>query len=190
MNKSFVNSFYFCQIDFNDLITLKSYFNNIDESDFHLNEFGFDDQYLQIQHKKYRSCEINYPLENSCVYDIGKKIFYDINEKTYEYDLSGFFEFQLIRYFPGGNYNWHCDYGTSMFENMDRKLSISIQLSDSNEYEGGELVLVDYGNHHVEVPKESGTAIIFDSRVPHKANPVIKGQRNVLVGWASGPKLR
>ena len=35
-----------------------------------------------------------------------------------------------------------------------------------------------------------GCGVVFDSRIPHKANPVISGVRDVLVGWASGPRLR
>ena len=45
-------------------------------------------------------------------------------------------EIQIVKYKIGGNYNWHCDYGLSQNPNADRKLSLSIQLSDEYEYDG------------------------------------------------------
>ena len=63
-------------------------------------------------------------------------------------------------------------------------------MTEPSEYEGGELQLVDYGNHTVLVPGHLGTVIVFDSKVPHKVWPVTWGKRFALVGWANGPQLR
>ena len=69
-------------------------------------------------------------------------------------------------------------------------MSISVQLSGPEEYEGGDLVLVDYFNQYCEIPKSKGASVVFDARCPHKAFPLTSGERLVLVGWASGPKLK
>ena len=113
-----------------------------------------------------------------------------MNQKYYKYDLKNVYEFQLIKYYEGGNYNWHCDYGISPRKGVVRKLSMTIQLSDPNDYEGGELQLIDYGNHTINVSTELGTIAVFDAKLPHKVWPVVFGKRISLVGWASGPRLR
>ena len=94
------------------------------------------------------------------------------------------------RYDIGGNYNWHCDYGIAPKRGLSRKLSMSIQLTPSEEYHGGELQVVDYGNHTLTIPGDLGTVIVFDSKLPHKVCPVTWGQRISLVGWANGPRFR
>ena len=67
---------------------------------------------------------------------------------------------------------------------------MTMQLSPPDDYEGGELQLVDYGNHLVMMEKYLGRVLVFDSKVPHKVWPVTWGTRFALVGWASGPQLR
>ena len=90
----------------------------------------------------------------------------------------------------GGNYNWHCDYGTAERPGLIRKLSMSIQLTPPEEYHGGELQVVNYGNRTITIPTHLGTVVVFDSKLPHKVWPVVWGQRISLVGWANGPRLR
>ena len=100
------------------------------------------------------------------------------------------FEFQLIKYYVGGNYNWHCDYGVAPMKGSVRKLSMSVHLTDPREYEGGELNLINYSNYPITANNDLGSTIIFDSKLPHKVWPVTWGTRIALVGWANGPKLR
>ena len=113
-----------------------------------------------------------------------------IRDRYWGYDLADVFEFQLIKYDIGGNYNWHCDYGTAKRPGLIRKLSMSIQLTPPEEYHGGELQVVNYGNHTVTIPNTLGTVVVFDSKLPHKVWPVAWGQRISLVGWANGPRFR
>ena len=70
-----------------------------------------------------------------------------------------------------------------------RKLSISIQLTDPKEYEGGELILYDCEKGE-EMNKEQGTLIMFPSYTLHEIKPVIKGERNSLVTWVTGNKFK
>ena len=63
---------------------------------------------------------------------------------------------------------------------MVRKLSVSIQLTDPEEYEGGELYLYD-GDKGTLMDKKQGTLILFPSYVLHEVMPVTKGERNSLV---------
>ena len=97
---------------------------------------------------------------------------------------------QVTRYDKNHFYGWHSDYGTSADKGLTRKLSMSIILSDPEEYSGGKLQFIDYQGKVQNVDKTRGTVVVFDSRTPHRVTPVLRGQRISLVAWMMGPKLR
>ena len=143
-----------------------------------------------VKQVNYRSCEIFVPDQSSVFYHAVKNVINDVNNESYQYDLSDKYDIQILKYRKGGQYEWHIDYGVCWHPGLDRKLSISIQLSNESQYEGGELEIRDWKGDNITAPKRLGSAIVFDSRVTHRAKPVTEGERIVLVGWASGPKLR
>ena len=123
---------------------------------------------------------------------------------------------------PGGLYGWHNDgcgdhnsvykrfipginkynedgglpsgyqAGNSNLINRVRKLSVTINLSENNSYEGGNLKF-DYGPHSegeryhecTEI-RPRGSIIVFPSFVYHQVTPVTKGTRYSLVLWSCG----
>ena len=187
---NFVEPYYMFQLSDDDLQEMQNYISKLKDKDY-LHEKMIHDNPIHSQGTDvYRECEIHHPKDNSVLYKIGKKIFLDVNEKYYEYELRDIFEFQLIKYYVGGNYNWHCDYGVSPVRGSVRKLSMSIHLTDPKEYEGGELNLINYSNYPIMVNNNLGSTIVFDSRIPHKVWPITWGTRIALVGWANGSKLR
>ncbi len=86
----------------------------------------------------------------------------------------------------GGHYDWHADLGPTI---SNRKLSCVIQLSDPNDYEGGDLQL-NNGGGVVTIEKKKGRIVFFSSFVLHRVTPVTKGTRISLVTWLSGRNLR
>lgn len=111
-----------------------------------------------------------------------------VNLQKYKYDILGFQNhLQLAEYGIGNFFGWHMDAGNK--NNSNRKLSITVQLSDINEYEGGDLQFYR-GNEIVNAPKNKGTAIIFPSFVLHRVQPVTSGSRMSVVGWIAGPCFR
>ena len=188
--REFIRPFYVRTLNERDCLEIQQYISNLSDSDYKHNEFEHYDGFEEKQYDKYRSCEIHYPKDSSILSRVGKKYFQYLNNQFYRYDLKNLFEFQLIKYYVGGNYNWHCDYGVAPDRRFVRKLSMTMQLSPPDDYEGGELQLVDYGNHLVMMEKYLGRVLVFDSKVPHKVWPVTWGTRFALVGWASGPQLR
>jgi len=61
-------------------------------------------------------------------------------------------------------------------------VSATVFLSEPDEYEGGELVVVDaYGTHEVKLP--AGDAIIYPSGSVHEVLPVTNGERIASFLW-------
>lgn len=112
----------------------------------------------------------------------------EINNTRFWFDLLGFNQhLQLTNYTVGDHFNWHQDFGAG--EISDRKLSLTVQLSDPDEYEGGDLEFMV--NHNVvKAPRVKGTIIIFPSFILHRVTPITKGTRKSIVGWVSGPPFR
>ena len=114
----------------------------------------------------------------------------NLNERFFKFDLFGLNEgFQFTNYeAPSGKYGKHIDRSMNM---PVRKLSISIQLTNPEEYEGGELKLYDGDDEEASVmDKTQGTLILFPSYVLHEVMPVTKGERNSLVTWVTGKQFK
>ena len=112
------------------------------------------------------------------------------NCKNFKYELSkcDMEGVQLSRYTLGQFYNKHVDFnGNPDTKSHTRKLSMSVQLSDKNSYEGGDLIIY-YGGEQYIAPKVKGTVIVFDSRLTHEVTPITKGERYSLVKWFHGDK--
>ena len=73
---------------------------------------------------------------------------------------------------------------------MIRKLSFSLQLSDPDDYEGGNVEFIDDSDKNFIGPRQRGTIILFDSRTKHRVNKVTKGVRRSIVGWVLGPRWK
>lgn len=111
-----------------------------------------------------------------------------LNERFFKFDLFGMLEgFQFTRYdAPGGKYKRHID---KVLNGSIRKLSLSIQLSESSEYEGGDL-LIHNADTPVRVEKKQGYMAVFPSYTLHEVEPVTKGTRYSLVAWITGPQFK
>lgn len=126
----------------------------------------------------------------SLAWVIGKisNYIYQINKQYYNYDIYGLTEdIQFTEYSEiDDHYDWHSD---STLGSIIRKLSFSIQLSDSKDYEGCELefnILKDNDNSFIE----QGTAIAFPSYMSHRVTPLKSGKRYSLVIWVGGPNFK
>lgn len=109
----------------------------------------------------------------------------------FKFEFDGFKGIQIARYGIGGHYIWHSDLGVGL--NSRRKLSISVQLSAPEDYDGGELefqILQDEHNEPLKVGKERGSTIFFPSYMTHRVTPVTRGTRWSLVTWINGPPFR
>ena len=108
-----------------------------------------------------------------------------INTQFFGFNLTGFGEpIQLTNYNSErmGMYEWHQDFGGS----ISRKLTLVVQLTDPAEYEGGNLEVMTKMDTET-VPKRRGLISAFPSWTLHRVSPVVRGTRQSLVVWISGP---
>jgi len=92
-------------------------------------------------------------------------------------------EARLQTYGPGGHVDWHHD--AHCIVAYERKVSLSIQLSPSEAYRGGDLEFRDLELNGCDA-RARGSAIAFPSQAVHRVSAVIHGARSSLVAWAYG----
>ena len=111
-----------------------------------------------------------------------------LNSQFFNFDLFGLAEgFQFTRYdAPTGHYGMHID---KALNGTVRKLSLTIQLSSPEDYEGGELAL-QFDRKADVMSKELGKMLVFPSYVLHEVRPVTKGTRYSLVAWITGKPFK
>ena len=135
------------------------------------------------------------------------------NRENFLYDLRCIDgeSLQYTQYGPGEFYGWHNDAGIAsaykpesvgnrmggksedfINENTElvRKLSFVLQLSHPDDYEGGNLQLLDETGRSYFAPRKRGTVILFDSRTQHRVLRVKSGLRKSIVGWTVGPRWK
>jgi PKHD-type hydroxylase len=113
----------------------------------------------------------------------------ECNRRFFCVDIAGVeANVQLARYDSSnlGFYDWHTDFaGIKPL----RKISISIQLSRPEDYDGGDLELM-YGIKPQRLDKVRGALIAFPSFMLHRVTPVTRGTRWSLVAWILGARWR
>ena len=90
-------------------------------------------------------------------------------------------------YNEGDEQEWHVDAKPVEDDEDVRKISFTLQLSDVNDYEGGNVQFESEAGKKYFMPRKRGTIALFDSHTKHKVNKVTKGTRKALVGWCLGP---
>lgn len=162
--------------------------NKISEDDYHYGTVGPDNTIDdKVRKNKITWIETSHWISAFVYYYILKA-----NEDNFNYDITDFSDLlQYSSYEPGEFYNWHIDGGIISPNSTQRKLSFSLQLSDPDEYVGGDLQFQSIdGFSTYYAPRELGTLIVFDSRLRHRVTKVLSGTRKSLVGWVSGPRWR
>jgi PKHD-type hydroxylase len=164
-----------------------------------LNKFPLTKEEIKILKKK-RNSNVVW-LDDQWIYNEIHPYIYKANEEAgwnFEWNLSE--SCQFTKYSKGQYYGWHCDSTETPYteegplKGKIRKLSVTVSLSNSTDYKGGELEF-DFRNKDpnekqnihkcVEIlPK--GSIVVFPSFVWHRVCPVITGTRYSLVIWNLG----
>lgn len=113
------------------------------------------------------------------------------NADHFGFDLNEFAESpQVARYDASGSdhFAWHSDIGQGPLARK-RKLTLVLQLSLPNSYEGGALEVMPSAQI-LSANRAQGCVSIFPSYTLHQVVPVQSGQRHSLTLWAHGPAFR
>ena len=101
---------------------------------------------------------------------------------------------QFTEYQQGQFYAFHTDSQVARKKDgLQRKLSLSIQLTEKTEYEGGVLRFKNFGEEEIYTEpafEHKGSVIVFPSHVQHEVTKITKGTRKALVTWCHGPEWR
>ncbi len=108
----------------------------------------------------------------------------------YKFEIIGCNDFQVTEYPVGGHYNFHSDVGDGV--TSLRKLSLSVQLSDPADYNGGDLEFLSNNPSGIvrQTFRQQGTAVIFPSFNAHQVTIVTTGCRWSLIAWVYGPPFK
>lgn len=115
---------------------------------------------------------------------------WEANRMAYNFDIASIFDVQFTEYDAAEEqyYSWHHDVDFVADRGYDRKISAVIQLSDQEDYEGGEFQF-----RYMQAPegfKKRGSVLTFPSYLEHQVTPVTEGTRYSLVTWVEGPRWR
>jgi hypothetical protein len=105
--------------------------------------------------------------------------------EKFKFDIKFVEPYKVQTYADGGYFGRHIDNYHGLNLDIDRKLSLTLQLSDSSEYDGGGFVC---GQH--KITRSKGSVTFFPSFYPHLVEKVTQGRRWCLIGWAWGPYWR
>lgn len=102
-------------------------------------------------------------------------------ENGYEIQKSINF-YAFLKYTQGCYFKQHTD--SKKFGNSNRKVTVIVELSDREDYQGGEFIL-----DSKLVEKNKGDAILFNYHDLHELKEVISGDRISFVGWVLDTEL-
>ncbi|MBU2533218.1 MAG: 2OG-Fe(II) oxygenase [Alphaproteobacteria bacterium] len=113
------------------------------------------------------------------------------NRNHFQFDLTDFLERMQVAWYgaeTGGFFGWHTDCGGGRIA-AQRKLTIVVQLSNADDYEGGSLE-TNFDGVVRAASRAIGSALILPSFVLHNVTPVTRGERYSLTLWSHGPAFR
>lgn len=139
----------------------------------------------------YRKSEISWLVPNNItrwLYEKMTRLICQVNKDNYKFKLDSLQTFQFTRYTAetSGRYEKHMDVGNQI--TGERKLSMVLQLSDPEDYSGGNLILHTNRNPN-PIEKRKGRITFFPSYLLHEVTPVTSGTRMSLVCWITGPNI-
>lgn len=113
------------------------------------------------------------------------------NRDQFDFDLREFAESPQVAIYKAsdnGHFTWHSDIGGGPFS-AKRKLTLVLQLSTDETYEGGNLEIMP-GTQIISASREQGSVSVFPSFMLHQVTPVASGIRYSMTVWAHGPAFR
>lgn len=117
--------------------------------------------------------------------------FAEANRRHFDFHLEEFAEKMQVAWYggePGGFFDWHVDFGDGPVATR-RKLTMVVQLSEPDDYDGG-LLETNADGVVRAASRMIGSALLLPSFVLHRVSPVTRGERYSLTLWSHGPSFR
>jgi len=157
-----------------------------------ITEGGKQDQGEGLEARSSMIKWVPFSEETKWIYDKIGEMANEANESMYHFDLNNMPEnIQYTEYYSTnkGHYDWHMDIGSSGHMKF-RKISVTVQLSSPDEYDGGDLQIWGGGQYPNTAPRGKGNVVIFPSYMMHRVTPVTRGTRKSFVLWLGGGHYR
>lgn len=143
------------------------------------------------ENKRLRDCYVTYArkdAQNAWFLDKLENLMLDANSSTWQLDVRDFSQPPRLMTYHAQNHfkSMHSDHGPGV--TCFRKLTAVVQLSDPNQYVGGDFEIA--GEPVQPKYRTQGGVIIFPAYLFHKVHIVTSGTRQSLVHRAIGPALR
>jgi PKHD-type hydroxylase len=125
------------------------------------------------------------------IYELLFPLALEANNKVFHFDIDIVTDPIHYVIYPenGGHLDWHMDIGA--YGVNKRKLAMTVQLSDSSDYEGGDFEIWMGGKEgFITIPREKGDVVVFPTFCMHRVKPITRGQRKCLVFWTGGRPFR
>jgi len=137
---------------------------------------------------KFNAAVLPYTDETAYVYGRIYDLIKVANEEVFFFDPLDMIENIIYCEFEKDDFvSWHTDIGP-VAPQVGRKLGVVINLSDSDDYRGGDL---QFNNGDImECPRSIGTLIMYPGFLLQQTTPVTEGKRKILVAWFGGTNLK
>ena len=100
----------------------------------------------------------------------------------FKFDFTNLSSIQYARYNKGDKFKWHRDPIETDITRPQRSFTMSLNITDGYDYEGGDL-LVKHNGEVLTLGREAGSYIIFPAFLRHQACEVMCGTREAIVVW-------
>jgi PKHD-type hydroxylase len=140
----------------------------------------------------YRKTNVRWISNDKLITKLVYGFVHEANDLFFHYNITNHGQMQFGEYVVGDYYKYHNDtaYVSKESASPYRKLSVSVLLSDPQDFEGGELLIYDGDMEPLKPLNGQGSVVVFDSRDYHAVTPVTSGVRYSLVMWATGPLFK
>ena len=132
-------------------------------------------------------------VESRPIHKLMHQLFQEANH-YFAFDTFGVCnEIQYLEYHSKTHdkFEFHTDAMNSMgLPHSQRKISMSIQLSENVDYVGCDLEFPCHSHCDPTRWRRKGTVIAFPSIEPHRVTPITTGARRALIAWSHGPRWR
>tara|TARA_B100001093_G_scaffold473379_1_gene497251 strand:- start:12782 stop:13399 length:618 start_codon:yes stop_codon:yes gene_type:complete len=156
--------------------------NTIDELWMPIKVMGNDDLHKGFR-QKLRGDVAAFPFDK--IRDITKAA----NDQIYNFDLLGIIDQDFPQVYK---YSEECYYKTHIDLNVlapTRKITWMVNLSDEDEYEGGNISFLNIDTNEVNT-NTKGSILIFPSFIPYSIGKITKGEKKLIVGHVHGAVFR